>query len=287
MEIAIISGKGGTGKSTVCAAFISVAQSAIAVDCDVDASNLYLIFSPSCDEEHVFVSGNHAVIDPELCMNCGLCMSYCLFDAISSVNGLIHISEVACDGCFLCSRICPVSAIRMIPANKSRMYAGSFRYGKMVYGRLAPGEENSGRLVSVLRNKATEYAKNFGYKTVILDGPPGIGCSVISTITGVDKVVIVTEPTISGLLDMERSYEFTSKSSSQIYVIINKYDLNIDMTHIIENWCQEHGVPVVALLPYDEYVVAAMVAGKTLVEYNEDSNITKLIRSAYNYILQN
>lgn len=287
MEIAIISGKGGTGKSTVCAAFISVAQSAIAVDCDVDASNLYLIFSPSCDEEHVFVSGNHAVIDPELCMNCGLCMSYCRFDAISSVNGLIHISEVACDGCFLCSRICPVSAITMIPADKSRMYVGSFRYGKMVYGRLAPGEENSGKLVNVLRNKATEYAKNFEYKTVILDGPPGIGCPVISTIIGVDKIVIVTEPTISGLLDMERSYEFTSKSSSQIYVIINKYDLNIDMTHIIENWCQEHGVPVVALLPYDEYVVAAMVAGKTLVEYNEDSNITKLIRSAYNYILQN
>lgn len=285
MEIAVISGKGGTGKSTVCAAFISVAQSAIAVDCDVDASNLYLIFSPTCDEEHVFISGNHAVIDPELCMNCGFCMSYCRFDAISYVNGLIHISEVECDGCFLCSRICPVSAITMIPADKSRMYVGSFRYGKMVYGRLAPGEENSGKLVNVLRNKATEYAKNFEYKTVILDGPPGIGCPVISTIIGVDKIVIVTEPTISGLLDMERSYEFACKTSSQIYVIVNKYDLNTDVTHIIENWCQEQGVPIVALLPYDEHVVDSMVAGKTLIEYNEESKITQLIRSAYNHIM--
>ncbi|MDD4636297.1 MAG: 4Fe-4S binding protein [Bacteroidales bacterium] len=287
MEIAIISGKGGTGKSTVCAAFVSVAQSTIAVDCDVDASNLYLIFSPSCDEEYVFVSGNHAVIDSDLCMNCGLCMSYCRFDAISSDNGLIRVSEVACDGCFLCSRICPVKAIKMIPATKSRMFAGTFRYGKMVYGRLAPGEENSGKLVNVLRNKATEYAKNFGYKTVILDGPPGIGCPVISTITGVDKVVIVTEPTISGLLDMERSYECSSKSSGQIYVIVNKYDLNMEITHVIENWCEEQGVPVVALLPYDEHVVDAMVEGMTLVEYNEESNITKLLRNAYNFIMQN
>ncbi len=287
MEIAIISGKGGTGKSTICAAFISIAQSAIVVDCDVDASNLYLIFSPSCNEEHVFVSGNHAVIDTNLCTNCGLCMSYCRFDAISSVNGIINISEVSCDGCFLCSRICPSKAIEMIPANKSRMYAGDFRYGKMVYGRLAPGEENSGKLVSFLRDKAKEYAKKFAYETVILDGPPGIGCPVISTITGVDKIVIVTEPTMSGLLDMQRTYEVSSKSSSQIYVVVNKYDLNMDITRIIEKWCKERGVLVVAYLPYDEHVVDAMVEGKTLVEYNNESNITKLIRTAYNYIQQN
>lgn len=284
MEIAVISGKGGTGKSSISSAFISVAKSAVVVDCDVDASNLYLLFSPLCKEEEVFVSGSHAVVNNDKCTNCNTCIDLCRFDAISKVNGKIRISESACDGCYLCSRVCPVQAIKMIPADKSRMYAGTFRYGDMVYGRLAPGEENSGKMVNLLREKAKKYVEDYGYDTVILDGPPGIGCPVISTITGVDKVVVVTEPTISGFLDMKRVIEVVCRFSVQKSVIVNKYDLNPSICEQIDKWCEEMEIPVVAHLPFDAQIVEAMIAGKTIIEYNKDCEVSRLIENAYNTI---
>ena len=284
MEIAVISGKGGTGKSSISSAFVSVAKSAVVVDCDVDASNLYLLFSPLCKEEEVFVSGSHAVVNNDKCTNCNTCIDLCRFDAISKVDGKIRISESACDGCYLCSRVCPVQAIKMIPADKSRMYAGTFRYGDMVYGRLAPGEENSGKMVNLLREKAKKYVEDYGYDTVILDGPPGIGCPVISTITGVDKVVVVTEPTISGFLDMKRVIEVVCRFSVQMSVIVNKYDLNPDICEQIDKWCEEMEIPVVAHLPFDAQIVEAMIAGKTIIEYNKDCEVSRLIENAYNTI---
>lgn len=287
MEIAVISGKGGTGKSSICSAFISIAQSVVAVDCDVDASNLYLLFSPSCKEERVFVSGSHAVIDYEKCNNCNLCLNLCRFDAISKINGKILISESSCDGCYLCSRVCPVQAITMVPADKSRMYAGTFRYGDMVYGHLAPGEENSGKLVNLLREKAKKYVEDCGYQTVILDGPPGIGCPVISTITGVDRVVVVTEPTISGFRDMKRVVEVVCRFSIHLSVIVNKYDLNLDISKQIDEWCKGMEIPVVAHLPFDPDFVDAMVAGKTIIEYNKESEVSRLIETAYHSIINN
>lgn len=284
MEIAVISGKGGTGKSSISSAFVSVAKSAVVVDCDVDASNLYLLFSPLCKEEEVFVSGSHAVVNNDKCTNCNTCIDLCRFDAISKVDGKIRISESACDGCYLCSRVCPVQAIKMIPADKSRMYAGTFRYGDMVYGRLAPGEENSGKMVNLLREKAKRYVEDYGYDTIILDGPPGIGCPVISTITGVDKVVVVTEPTLSGFLDMKRVIEVVCRFSVQISVIVNKYDLNPDICEQIDKWCEEMEIPVVAHLPFDVQIVEAMIAGKTIIEYNKDCEVSRLIENAYNTI---
>ena len=284
MEIAVISGKGGTGKSSISSAFVSVAKSAVVVDCDVDASNLYLLFSPLCKEEEVFVSGSHAVVNNDKCTNCNTCIDLCRFDAISKVDGKIRISESACDGCYLCSRVCPVQAIKMIPADKSRMYAGTFRYGDMVYGRLAPGEENSGKMVNLLREKAKKYVEDYGYDTVILDGPPGIGCPVISTITGVDKVVVVTEPTISGFLDMKRVIEVVCRFSVQMSVIVNKYDLNPSICEQIDKWCEEMEIPVVAHLPFDAQIVEAMIAGKTIIEYNKDCEVSRLIENAYNTI---
>lgn len=284
MEIAVISGKGGTGKSSISSAFVSVAKSAVVVDCDVDASNLYLLFSPLCKEEEVFVSGSHAVVNNDKCTNCNTCIDLCRFDAISKVDGKIRISESACDGCYLCSRVCPVQAIKMIPADKSRMYAGTFRYGDMVYGRLAPGEENSGKMVNLLREKAKRYVEDYGYDTIILDGPPGIGCPVISTITGVDKVVVVTEPTLSGFLDMKRVIEVVCRFSVQISVIVNKYDLNPDICEQIDKWCDEMEIPVVAHLPFDVQIVEAMIAGKTIIEYNKDCEVSRLIENAYNTI---
>ena len=158
MEVAVISGKGGTGKSAVSAAFATLNERVVLADCDVDAANLYLIFNPLIQEEEVFISGQKAVMDKDICSNCGICMDYCRFDAITEINGEILIDETSCDGCQLCARVCPVEAISMIKEDKSRLYAGDFRNGKMVYGRLSPGEENSGRLVDVVRDKAKEMA---------------------------------------------------------------------------------------------------------------------------------
>ena len=170
MEIAIISGKGGTGKSSISAAFATLNDNVVLADCDVDTANLYLLFNPTHEEEVVYIAGSKAVIDYSLCTKCQACIDFCRFDAISLRNDKIVISEISCDGCVLCSRICPENAIKMVANDKSRMYSGSFRNGKMVYGRLAPGEENSGKLVNMVREKAKQVSKENGLETIILDG---------------------------------------------------------------------------------------------------------------------
>lgn len=285
MEIAVISGKGGTGKSSISAAFATLNKEVILADCDVDAANLYLLFDPSVDEEEVYIAGHKAVIDYSKCTNCQVCKDYCRFDAISLKNDKIVISEISCDGCFLCSRICPETAIEMIPNDKSRMYSGSFRNGKMVYGRLAPGEENSGKLVNMVRDKAKQISKNTGVETIILDGPPGIGCPVISTITGVNKVIIVTEPTISGLHDMQRAIEIVTKFNIKPTIIINKADLNFIMTDKIRKWCEENRIDVSGELAFDTEIVEAMVQGKSIIEYDPDLKISKDLREIWNKII--
>jgi MinD superfamily P-loop ATPase len=285
MEIAVISGKGGTGKSSISAAFATLNGKVILADCDVDAANLYLIFNPTHEEEVIYSSGSKAVIDNSLCTNCRLCMDYCRFDAISLINDKVTISEIACDGCVLCSRICPENAIKMVPNYKSRMYSGSFRNGKMVYGRLAPGEENSGKLVNMVREKAKQVAKENELETIILDGPPGIGCPVISTLTGVDKVVIITEPTISGLHDMQRIMGIVQKFNLKAYVIINKHDLNDSMSSRIKKWCKENNITFSGQLPFDKIMVEAMVQAKSITELNPDLDISKKIEVIWNRIV--
>lgn len=286
MEIAVISGKGGTGKSSLSAAFASISGETVLADCDVDAANLYLLFSPTCEEEEVYIAGHKAVIDIEICTKCGLCVNYCRFDAIKAGNEKVEISEISCDGCFLCSRICPFEAIKMIPNDRSRMYSGSFRYGKIVYGRLAPGEENSGKLVSMVRAKASALAEKKNIKNIILDGPPGIGCPVISTITGASIVVIVTEPTISGLSDLKRAADTVIKFNLTAEVIINKNDLNPSVTREIKEWCRSSGIRVAGMLPFDHKMVQAMVNGKTITEYEPEGEISSEIRKIWTNILK-
>lgn len=286
MEIAVISGKGGTGKSSISAAFASISGNTVLADCDVDAANLYLLFSPVCEEEEVYVAGHKAAIDYEICTQCGLCADYCRFEAIRIRNERVEISEISCDGCFLCSRICPAEAIKMIPNDRSRMYSGSFRYGKIVYGRLAPGEENSGKLVNMVRGKASGISEKNSIEHIILDGPPGIGCPVISTITGTNKVLIVTEPTISGLSDMKRASDTVMKFNLVPDVIINKYDLNPAVTAEIMEWCRSSGISVAGTLPFDQKMVQAMVNGKTITEYDPEGEISSEIRKIWNNILK-
>ncbi|MDX9768768.1 MAG: P-loop NTPase [Tenuifilaceae bacterium] len=287
MEVAIISGKGGTGKSSISAAFATLSEQVLLADCDVDAANLYIIFNPTHSEEQVYIAGQTAVINYDKCTHCGLCMDYCRFDAISNNNGRIEISETSCDGCQLCSRVCPQNAIIMVDNDKSRMYSGDFRNGKMVYGRLAPGEENSGKLVNMVREKAKDVAKVNGLQHIIIDGPPGIGCAVISSITGVDHVLIVTEPTISGLHDLKRTLEMVSKFNLKPWVLVNKFDLNADMAQEIEMYCTQNNVSIAGRLPFDSVVVDAMVNCKSIIEWAPDSEISHSIKSIWNKIASN
>ncbi len=275
METAIISGKGGTGKSSISAAFATLGQKVVLADCDVDAANLYILFDPTHEQEEVYIAGQKAVVDYSLCLNCGLCKEYCRFGAITFLEGMIAIHEISCDGCRLCARICPQNAIRMVDNNKSRMYSGTFRNGKMVYGRLAPGEENSGKLVNIVREKARAVSKEHDIQNIIIDGPPGIGCAVISSITGTDNVVVVTEPTISGLIDLKRAIEITSKFNFKIWVLINKFDLNQELSDQIENYCAESNINFAGKLQFDPQVVEAMVKCKSITEYAPESQISK------------
>jgi len=285
-EIAVVSGKGGTGKSSISAAFATLGAKIVLADCDVDAANLYLLFEPQRKEEIVYIGGNKALVDHSLCTMCGICVTQCRFDAISTYDNRIVITETSCDGCFLCARICPEGAISMEKSDKSRLFAGSFRNGQMVYGRLAPGEENSGKLVSMVREKAKSLANENNLDTIILDGPPGIGCPVISTLTGVSRVVIVTEPTISGFHDMTRIIEIVQKFNAQPSIIINKFDLNQEMADEISAWCNQKGIFVAGRLPFSVDFVDAMVQQKSIIEYNKNTKISDAIRLIYNNILK-
>lgn len=285
-EIAVVSGKGGTGKSSISAAFATLGSPIVLADCDVDAANLYLLFEPEQKEEIVYIGGHKAVVNHSLCTTCGICVSQCRFNAISAQDKRIVITETSCDGCFLCSRICPEGAISMEKSDKSRLYAGSFRCGHMVYGRLAPGEENSGKLVSMVRQKAKSLAKENNLDTIILDGPPGIGCPVISTLTGVSRVVIVTEPTMSGFHDMTRIIEVVQKFNVKPSIVINKYDLNQERADEISGWCSQKGILIAGRLPFSIDFVDAMVQQKSIIEYNKNKKINDAIQLIYSNIVE-
>ena len=285
-EIVILSGKGGTGKTSLSAAFATLNNKTIVADCDVDAANLHLILNPVNYFEHNFTTGYTAVIDYTNCTNCGLCIEYCRFDAISFQQGKVTISEISCDGCKLCSRICPSHSIQMIPSDKSRWYVGNYRNGKMVHARLSPGEENSGKLVNVVRENARKTAQETGWETIIIDGPPGTGCPVISSVTGTNKAIIVTEPTNSGFHDMKRVLEITANFQVKSYVVINKYDLNESISGRIESWCAENNIPVAGKIPFDEQIVEAMINCQSITEWKPESEVSKEIIRIWKQINQ-
>ncbi|MCI0523288.1 MAG: 4Fe-4S binding protein [Bacteroidales bacterium] len=284
MELAVISGKGGTGKSSVTAAFATLEKEIVVADCDVDAANLYLIFNPVNHKEIPFVGSQKAVVDHSKCTVCGICESYCRFDAISEIGGRISISETSCDGCYFCSRICPTNAITMVKTAGSRLYSGAYRNGMMVYGRLAPGEENSGKLVSMVRDESKRVAGDKNIRIILLDGPPGIGCPVISTVTGADRIIIVTEPTMSGLADLTRVYEVAARFTGEVEVIINKHDINPAVTDRIEQWCLSNNTKSLGRLPFDQRVTEAMVAGKSVTEMFPDAAISIALKEIWNKI---
>ncbi|MBN1596812.1 MAG: 4Fe-4S binding protein [Bacteroidales bacterium] len=284
-EITILSGKGGTGKTTITAALASVAKNAVYCDNDVDAADLHLIFKPKINEEYTFFSGWKANINTDKCTNCGLCTDYCRFKAIQvNLVGQLVINHFHCEGCRLCERICPEEAITSERNDKNQWFVSTSRLGMLVHAQMAAGEENSSKLVTQVRKRAKEIAKENGAGYIINDGPPGIGCATISSLTGTDMVLIVTEPTKSGLHDTERLLDLIESFKIKAYVVINKYDLNREIATTMQNYLDSRNVPLVAKIPFNPIMVESMLEGKTVIEYSSDPEITTNIHKIWNSI---
>jgi MinD superfamily P-loop ATPase len=265
-EIIIISGKGGTGKTSLTGAFAHLASKKIICDLDVDAPDLHLLLQPQRQRQEEFYSGHEAEIDRENCDGCGLCATLCQFGAISGNGAGFTVDPVRCEGCKVCVAFCPQAAIRFPERHCGQWYISSTRFGPLVHAQLFPGAENSGRLVMVLKQQARELATAQGADLVLCDGAPGIGCPVISSLSGAHLAVAVTEPTPSGRHDLERVGDLCRHFQTALAVIINKHDLNDDETTRIEAFCQAEGYPVAARLPHDPLVTRAMVQGKVITE---------------------
>jgi len=264
-ELTVISGKGGTGKTSLVAAFASMARNAIIADCDVDAADLHLILHPDVKQEHIFDSGHVAVIHPGLCNECGECLDLCRFDAISDD---FQVDELSCEGCGVCCDNCPVDAITMELDDAGKWFVSETRFGPMVHAKLGVAQENSGKLVTQVRTRTKEIADERSLDMAIVDGSPGIGCPVVSSVTGTDLILAVSEPTQSGRHDLERVLQLARHFNLKSAVCVNKADLNKDVTAEIEGMCGKNGTVFVGTVPYDKSVTEAMVAGKTLTEYN-------------------
>ncbi len=281
-QIAILSGKGGTGKTSIASALASYAGKAVFVDCDVDAADLYIIFQPQNYAFYNFEGGEIAQVDQDKCTNCNLCLDICRFDAISEKDGNIQINPYQCEGCRLCANICPVKAIEMKGNKDNKWFVGNTRFGKLVHARLAPGEDNSGKLVTRIREEAKKIAKENNNEYIIIDGPPGIGCPVISSLSGVDKVLIVTEPSVSGLHDLKRLNKLLVKMKKKTFVLINKADLNFNKTKEMEMYCQNSQLEFIGKLPYNRDFTDAMIKQQNINEYKPGSELDEILKETWN-----
>ena len=249
-EIVVISGKGGTGKTTITSSLIPYFQDIVIGDCDVDAPNLQILFNPQNSKKESFYGMKKAKLDRELCIDCGKCYEVCRFDAIENPK--------KCESCSICEYICPVGAIKMVDNEAGEIYVSETKYGKMVHACLFPGEENSGKLVAEVRKKAKKIAQDENRKYILLDGAPGVACNVISSLTGVKKAVIVTEPTLSGLHDLERVLELIERFRIKPYFVINKYDLSFEIANKIEEFLKDKGFEISVKVPFDKRIVKAI-----------------------------
>ncbi len=265
-EVVILSGKGGTGKTSIVASFAVLARDKVLADCDVDAADLHLLLQPTARRNEEFWSGQVAFIDKEKCTQCGLCQDVCRFGAIKDYS----VDEVSCEGCGLCPRVCPVDAIVMQPCMAGHWFVSDTRHGPLVHARLGIAQENSGKLVTLVRVNARHVAEEQGLDCILSDGPPGIGCPAVASLTGADLALLVTEPTLSGIHDLERVLELCRYFDIPAMVCINKYDLNGDNSHRIEDYCRDQGIEVAARVPFDNVVTEALVRGLPVVEYSSN-----------------
>jgi len=285
-EIIILSGKGGTGKTSITAAFATMAKDSVIADCDVDAADLHLILQPEIYHEENYSSGTKSVINPDQCTGCGLCLDLCRFNAVELINGHYIIDEFACEGCGLCILACPENAISSETNENNILYLSNCRFGPLFYGKVGIAEENSGKLVARIREEAKNKAREIQTDMILVDGPPGIGCPAISSVTGADMVVAVTEPTKSGWHDLQRLIEMIERFHIRIFVIINKYDLNEIISDEIEEGLKEKNIPVLGKLPYDEQVIHALISGKSITEFMKEHQLTHELREIWNKLLE-
>jgi MinD superfamily P-loop ATPase len=281
-ELVIISGKGGTGKTSITAAFASLAESSLLCDTDVDAADLHLLLRPEVLQKHDFIGGSKAEIDPDRCTECGICVDRCQFNAIGD-NFIVDLIE--CEGCGVCRAFCPADAINFAPRRCGAWFISDTRFGPMVHAHLGIGEENSGKLVSVIRKAARELAEAKGHQLIITDGPPGIGCPVIAAITGATAVLIVVEPTLSGLHDMKRVADLAAHFKLPAMVCINKYDLNREMSEVIEAETEKRNLLKVGQIPFDAAFTKAMVDAQTVFEYGPGSQLSQIVESVWHTVM--
>ena len=275
-ELTVISGKGGTGKTSLTGCFAALSANSVFTDCDVDAANLSLIMHPVLIESNDFYASRKAFIQLDKCNHCGLCKQLCRFSAISD-NFIVE--RLNCEGCGVCYHACPEKAIQFSEVISGKYLLSETRYGPLVHARLGIAEENSGKLVTLVRQKAKEIAEKKNKDCIINDGPPGIGCPVIASLSNTDLALIVTEPSLSARHDMERVLTVCRQFSIPSLVCINRFDLNEDNTKKIEAYCQNNGVPIVGMIPLDRSVTEAMIAGVPVVEHNNGPAAKSVIKA--------
>jgi len=280
-QLAVLSGKGGTGKTSITASFAVLAKNTVVADCDVDAPDLHMLLHPQVNKAQEFIGSKLAVIDKVKCVKCGLCKEKCHFGAI---NTAFEVVDISCEGCGVCKIVCPVEAITLVPRVSGKAFISKTNYGFMSHALLFPGESNSGKLVTLVRQNAKILAGNENYGLIIIDGSPGIGCPVIASITGVDAALVITEPTMSGIHDLIRVLTLLEHFNVVPLVCVNMYDLNVTNANKILSFCKENRVDVVGLLPFSAEVSQAMVNGKTILEYSPKSGVSDEMKRMWNKI---
>jgi MinD superfamily P-loop ATPase len=280
-ELVVISGKGGTGKTSLVAAFASLAQNKVLCDADVDAADLHLIMDPQIREQHEFESGHTAIIDLDACTECGLCRELCRWNAISEA---FVVDPIACEGCGICYHLCPARAVEFPVDTCGKWFISDTRFGPMAHASLGIAEENSGKLVTLIRQEGRKLVEQQNADLLLTDGPPGIGCPVIASIGGAAAVLIVAEPTVSGRHDMERVAELAAFFRVPAMVCVNKFDLNPEQAEAIGAFAGRKGIAVVSRIPFDPVFTKAMVEGKTVIEYDGHSEGARAVRALWEKI---
>ncbi len=289
-ELVVISGKGGTGKTSIVASFAALAGQSVLADCDVDAADLHLVLAPDVQHSEEFLGGKVSSIDPDICTGCGLCTESCRFDAIREsddpdvpLNKLFTVDPVTCEGCGVCKFVCPEDAVDLVDRKAGDWFVSETKFGPMVHARLGVAAENSGKLVALIKTNAEQIASERRLDLVIVDGSPGIGCPVISSITGADLVLIITEPTLSGQHDLARVSDLTEHFNIPAVVCVNKWDINPDVSGSIQEWCEKRELEMVGKVEYDRSVTEAQIVGKSIIEFG-NGRVTSEIKQMWEKI---
>ena len=280
-ELIVISGKGGTGKTSLMAAFSALAENNVLCDADVDAADLHLIMNPKVLRRSEFQSGNTAAINKDLCTECDLCREMCRWDAISAAY---EVNSIDCEGCGVCVHFCPEKAIDFPENTCGEWFVSDTRLGPMVHARLGIAQENSGKLVSLVRQEARKLAESKKLDLILTDGPPGVGCPVIASIGGASAVLIVTEPTVSGKHDMKRVAQLAAHFKVPAMVCVNKFDLNLELTLEIEKYAEEKGITCLGRIPFDSIFTKAMIEAQTVLEYNTGSKAGQAVKDIWQHL---